>query len=106
MEQHVGAATYLSRFVVIGRRQPMKTLLAISVIAAGIAFAPGAASAGERMGDAAMGAASGALVGGPVGLVAGGIIGYTAGPSISHGMGLHHHYRGHRYHRYSERRAH
>jgi hypothetical protein len=82
----------------------MKALLAVAVIAAGIALVPAAASAGERIGDAAMGAASGALVGGPVGLVAGGIIGYTAGPSISHGMGLHRHYRGHRYHRYSERR--
>jgi hypothetical protein len=58
----------------------MRTIM----IAAAIAFAlPSAASAGERHGDAAIGALSGAVVLGPVGLVAGAVIGYTAGPSIA-----------------------
>jgi hypothetical protein len=109
MEQFVGHATYAWALLVetrsfVGKGPSMKTLLAVAAIVTGIALAPAAASAGERLGDAAMGAASGALVAGPVGLVAGGIIGYTAGPGISHGMGLHHHrYRGQR-NRYSERR--
>lgn len=46
-------------------------------------FAPLHAQAGERVGDAALGALSGALVFGPVGLVAGAVVGYTAGPAIS-----------------------
>jgi hypothetical protein len=50
---------------------------------------PAAASAGERVNDMALGAASGAIVAGPVGLVAGGVIGYVAGPDIGHGLGLH-----------------
>jgi hypothetical protein len=41
------------------------------------------ARAGERVGDAALGALSGAVVLGPVGLVAGAVIGYTAGPAIA-----------------------
>jgi hypothetical protein len=43
------------------------------------------------LGDAALGALSGALVGGPVGAVAGGVVGFTAGPTIAHSWGLHHH---------------
>jgi hypothetical protein len=40
------------------------------------------AHAAERVGPAALGALSGAVVLGPVGLVAGAVIGYTAGPEI------------------------
>ena len=81
----------------------MKKILATAVVTV-VLLAPTAAGAGERAVDAALGAASGALVAGPVGLLAGGVIGYTAGPSIAHGLGLHHHhyYYGPRYysHRY------
>jgi hypothetical protein len=72
-------------------------LAAAGIVAAGIGLAPVAARAQERVGDAALGAVSGALVGGPVGLVAGGIVGFTAGPSIARSWGLrHHHYRARR----------
>ena len=72
----------------------MNRLITIIVVAAGIGFMPVAAGAQERLGDAALGAVSGALVGGPVGLVAGGIVGFTAGPSIARSWGLRHrHYR-------------
>jgi hypothetical protein len=64
----------------------MKTIFAASVIAAGIMLAPATAGAGERVGDAAMGALAGAVVLGPVGAVAGGVIGYTAGPGIGRGL--------------------
>jgi len=46
------------------------------------------ACAGERTGDAALGALAGAVVLGPVGLVAGAAVGYTAGPSIANSWGL------------------
>jgi hypothetical protein len=49
---------------------------------------PSATFAGERVGDAALGALSGAVVLGPVGAVAGAVIGYTAGPSIADSWGL------------------
>ena len=52
-----------------------------------------AASAGERLFDGALGAASGALLFGAPGFVAGGVIGYVAGPRISCGLGFHRHYR-------------
>src|SRR5258708_4273422 len=42
----------------------------------------------ERVGDAALGGLSGALVLGPVGAVAGIVVGYTAGPAISHSWGV------------------
>jgi hypothetical protein len=64
----------------------MKTIFAASVIVAGIILAPATASAGERVGDAAMGALAGAVVLGPVGAVAGGVIGYTAGPGIGRNL--------------------
>jgi hypothetical protein len=51
-------------------------------------FASTAAIAGERAGDAALGALSGALVLGPVGAVAGAVVGYTSGPQIAHAWGL------------------
>jgi hypothetical protein len=47
-----------------------------------------AAVAGERAGDAALGALSGAVVLGPIGAVAGAVVGYTAGPHIADSWGL------------------
>jgi hypothetical protein len=76
----------------------MKKLFMILVIMVGIASVPIAATAQERLPEAGMGAAAGAIVGGPVGLVAGGIIGYTAGPNIRRGLGIPRH--SHYYHRY------
>jgi hypothetical protein len=64
----------------------MKTILAATVIAA--SFAPLSALAQERVGDAALGALSGAVVLGPVGAVAGAVVGYTAGPAIARSWGL------------------
>jgi hypothetical protein len=64
----------------------MKALLAAAAIA--MSLAPVPASAQERVGDAALGGLSGALVFGPVGAVAGIIVGYTAGPSIGRSWGL------------------
>ena len=64
----------------------MRMFVAASVLMGAVLIAPGMAHAGERVGDAALGALSGALVGGPIGAVAGGVIGFTAGPSISHGI--------------------
>jgi hypothetical protein len=61
------------------------------------------ASAHERIGDAAMGAAAGALVAGPIGLVAGGAIGYAEGPHISHHIFHGHHYRHYHYHHHHYR---
>ena len=58
----------------------------LPAVAIAISLAP-AASAQERLGDAALGGLSGALVLGPVGAVAGVIVGYTAGPSISRSWG-------------------
>ena len=65
----------------------MKTLVASGVVAASITFAP-SAEAGERVGDAALGAVAGAVAAGPVGLVAGGVIGYSAGPGIATECGV------------------
>jgi len=59
----------------------MKIILA--TITAVLALAPLQARAGERAGDAALGALSGAVVLGPVGLIAGAVVGYTAGPAIA-----------------------
>jgi hypothetical protein len=68
----------------------MNRIIAIAVVAAGIGLVPVAAGAQERLGDAALGAVSGAIVGGPIGLVAGGVVGFTAGPAIAHSWGLRH----------------
>lgn len=68
-----------------GRRN-MKTTVVAALIA--IWCVPSATFAGERVGDAALGALSGAVVLGPVGAVAGAVIGYTAGPSIADSWGL------------------
>src|ERR1700722_17481635 len=64
----------------------MKRLIAAAVV--GLAPLPPHAHAQERVGDAALGAVSGAVVLGPVGAVAGAVIGYTAGPTIAHSWGL------------------
>src|SRR5712664_2262116 len=64
----------------------MKSILAMLVVAS--TLAPFAAHGGERVGDAALGAVSGAVVFGPVGLVAGAVVGFTAGPSIAHSWGF------------------
>lgn len=77
----------------------MKKILACLVVAA--ALAPAGVQAGERVGDAALGALSGAVVLGPVGAVAGGVVGFTAGPSISCSWGLG---RCHRYGRWARHR--
>jgi hypothetical protein len=85
----------------------MKKFLAIAALTAGIAFAPAAAGAQERVGNAAMGAVAGGLVAGPVGAVAGGAIGYTQGRRISRGLGIngrrHYSRRHYRHGRYSHR---
>src|SRR5712671_4104751 len=64
----------------------MKQYLAAVVIA--ISLAPSGAFAQERVGDAALGGLSGAVVFGPVGAVAGIVVGYAAGPGISRSWGL------------------
>ncbi len=57
-------------------------------VALTFALSSSAAMAGERAGDAALGALSGAVVLGPVGAVAGAMVDYTAGPSIASSWGL------------------
>lgn len=80
-------------------------VVAAGLVAAGVMLTPVVASAHERIGDAAMGAAAGALVAGPIGLVAGGAIGYTEGPHISHHIFHdHHHYRHYRRYRHHDYR--
>jgi hypothetical protein len=66
-------------------KQSTKPFLAAMAIV--ISLTP-AAFAQERVGDAALGGLSGAIVLGPVGAVAGIVIGYTTGPSISRAWGL------------------
>ncbi len=53
-----------------------------------VCLAPMGALAQERVGDAALGGLSGAIVFGPVGAVAGIVVGYAAGPGISRSWGL------------------
>ena len=60
------------------------------VVAVGMLLLPAAAQAQERVGDAALGALSGAVVLGPVGAVAGALVGYTAGPHIAGAWGVRH----------------
>lgn len=71
----------------------MKAFAGGVVVAAGLLLAPAAASAHERVTDAALGGLAGAVVFGPVGLVAGGVIGYTAGPKIACKIGAKNCYR-------------
>ena len=61
----------------------------IASVTLSLALMSSTAMAQERVGDAALGALSGAVVLGPIGAVAGAVIGYTAGPSISNSWGLH-----------------
>lgn len=77
----------------------MRGFLAAAVVA--VALVPAPASAQERLGDAALGAASGAIVLGPVGAAAGALIGYTAGPGIARSWGI----GGHRRHYVRRARA-
>jgi hypothetical protein len=65
----------------------MNRMVAAALIA--IWWVPSGALADERVGEAALGAVSGALVLGPIGAVAGAAVGYVAGPSIAHSWGLH-----------------
>jgi hypothetical protein len=60
----------------------------IASVTLSLALMSSTAMAQERVGDAALGALSGAVVLGPVGAVAGAVVGWTAGPSISHSWGL------------------
>ena len=64
----------------------MKRIAVAAVIA--ISCAPAPTLAGERVGDAELGAVSGAVVLGPIGAVAGAAIGYAAGPAIANAWGL------------------
>jgi outer membrane lipoprotein SlyB len=64
----------------------MKRFLAIVVML--LSLTPLGAVAQERVGDAALGGLSGALILGPVGAVAGLVVGYAAGPDISRSWGL------------------
>jgi hypothetical protein len=82
------------------RDKPMKMFAGLVVVSAGVLLSPAAASAHERVTDAALGGLAGAVVFGPVGLVAGGVIGYTAGPKIACKIGAKRCYRrSHKRHR-------
>lgn len=72
----------------------MKIIIAVAAVALGLGSSH--ARAQERVGDAALGALSGAVVLGPVGLVAGAVIGYTAGPSIARSWRANRHHPRHR----------
>ena len=52
----------------------------IACVALSLALMSSAVMAAERVGDAALGALSGAVVLGPIGAVAGAVVGYSAGP--------------------------
>jgi len=80
-------------------RPRMKKMIVTAVIAT--TLTPLGALAQERIGDAALGALSGAVVLGPVGAVAGAVVGYTTGPTIASSWGLRRH--GRHYHRRYER---
>jgi hypothetical protein len=64
----------------------MRKILVIAAVAMSVAST--SAIAQERVGSAALGALSGAVVLGPVGAVAGAAIGYTAGPAIARSWGI------------------
>ncbi len=80
----------------------MKGFGKLALIAAAVVISPAAASAGERVTDAAIGAVAGAVVAGPVGFVGGGLIGYVAGPQIACDLGVDrcYYYRRYRHHRH------
>lgn len=58
------------------------------LLAAGLSVSSSPVRADESLGNAALGAISGAVVLGPIGAVAGAAVGYTAGKSIARGMGF------------------
>jgi len=60
----------------------------IIAIVTAICLLPSTVLADERVGDAALGAVSGAVVLGPIGALAGAAIGFTAGPAIARSWGL------------------
>lgn len=64
----------------------MRKILISAAVA--MCLAASSAVAQERVGSAALGALSGAVVLGPIGAVAGAAIGYTAGPAIARSWGL------------------
>lgn len=64
----------------------MKKIVIFAAIA--ICLAPSLTRADERVGDATLGAVSGAIVLGPIGALAGAAIGFTAGPAIASSWGL------------------
>jgi hypothetical protein len=66
----------------------MRIAFAAAAVAVAISCAPTAVLAQERLGSAALGALSGAVVLGPVGAVAGAAIGYMAGPAIANSWGV------------------
>ncbi len=66
----------------------MNKIIAAIALALMLSLTAHPAICGERGGDAALGALSGAVVLGPVGAVAGALVGYTAGPSIAQAWGL------------------
>src|SRR6516164_5398420 len=68
----------------LGGDSMKKTLIAAAIA---LAFAPVGAQAQERVGDAALGAASGIILG-PVGIVAGAVVGFTMGPEIASAWGV------------------
>jgi len=74
---------------ICSRECNMRKIVAAAVIAASCMSS--AALAGERVGDAALGGVSGAIVFGPVGALAGVAVGYTAGPAIARSWGLKRH---------------
>ena len=78
----------------------MKNIIAAAVIVT--ALVPLRAIAQERVGDAALGALSGAVAFGPVGAVAGAAVGYTTGPAIASSWGLRR-YNRHYHRRYARR---
>src|SRR5258708_23631387 len=68
------------------RGPDMRKLLAAVVMT--ISLVPLGAFAQERVGDAALGGLSGAIVFGPVGAVAGIVPGYAASPGLTRSWGL------------------
>jgi osmotically inducible lipoprotein OsmB len=66
----------------------IKQAILISAIGGMIALSVPAQAQERRVGNAAMGAATGLVVGGPIGAVAGGTIGFFGGENIARGLGI------------------
>src|SRR6516164_8278865 len=71
-----------------GGRQGTRMKKTFALVMLTLALMSSAAMAQERVGDAALGALSGAVVLGPIGAVAGAVVGFTAGPSIARSWGF------------------